>query len=120
MAMTSGTKVRVACGLLYLVFTDVVVYGVFAARAWTLSHYGTPQAQADWNQWRTTAKRHASGGPVQRRVPSSAEPPALVLMRDRFAVVLTAAIVFGSLVFAAIVLPSRKLIANWQTRDRVR
>ena len=44
----------------------------------------------------------ASGG-VTRRTPESPEPPWLVLMRDDFAVCLTAAIVFSSLLFGAIV-----------------
>ena len=37
--------------------------------------------------------------PVKRRVPKSAEPPALVLMRDYFAVCLAIAVVLSSVLF---------------------
>ena len=37
---------------------------------------------------------------MQRKVPSSTEAPGLVLMRDHFGVMLAAAIVFGSALFA--------------------
>jgi hypothetical protein len=38
-------------------------------------------------------------GPVQRRVPKSAEPPALVLMRDYFGVSMAGAILFSSVLY---------------------
>ena len=37
--------------------------------------------------------------PVQRRVPKSAEPPALVLTRDHFGVILSGAVLFSSLLY---------------------
>ncbi len=58
----------------------------------------SPESQAEWEAWRAQAAA-AKGGPVQRRPPSSTEPPGLVLMRDYFAVVLAAAFVFGTAVF---------------------
>lgn len=61
---------------------------LFYARAATLSRLGTPQAAYAWDEWRRQARD--SGGSsetVARRVPRSPEPPALVLMRDRFGVV---------------------------------
>ena len=64
------------------------------------------QAQAEWDAWREDAKKMAEEpGPVKRRVPKSAEPPALVLMRDHFAVCLGLArcccrrVLFGTFMF---------------------
>lgn len=42
-------------------------------------------AQRDWNTWRSeAAKQDGTQGTVQRSIPRSGEPPALVLMRDYF------------------------------------
>ena len=48
----------------------------------------------------TRRPQQSAGGPVERKVPSSPEAPGLVLMRDHFGVMLAAAIVFGSVLFA--------------------
>jgi hypothetical protein len=62
----------------------------------------SPRGQAEWTKWREDVKRGAvsDDGAVSRRTPKSTEPPWLVLMRDHFAVCLTAAIVFTTLLFA--------------------
>jgi hypothetical protein len=77
-----------------------IVFLVVYARSRILAELDTPQARQEWNDWRERELAQASqGGPVHRRPPSSAEPPALVLMRDYFPVVMTAAVAFTSLLF---------------------
>ena len=47
-----------------------------------------------------------------RRPPSTVEPPALLLMRDHFTVVMSGAVLFGSLLFATIALAARGALAS--------
>jgi hypothetical protein len=69
----------------YLLFVAGIVYGMSVIRQGVIADLGTPQAQADWNAWRTeAAQQDGTKGPVQRSVPKSPEPPMLVLMRDYF------------------------------------
>ena len=82
--------------------TAVAVVMVQVRQA-TLDTLATPEAQAEWDAWRNSRPNQPDAKqPVLRRPPKSPEPPALVLMRDYFGVMLTAAIVFSSLLFAAL------------------
>ena len=85
----------------YLAMLGLVGGGTAYFRAQTLAVYGTGAAQTDWNEWREDASKRAKGaGPVKQRVPKSVEPPALVLMRDYFAVCLGLALLLSSVLFA--------------------
>jgi hypothetical protein len=83
----------------YLVTTGVIVWSVYALRARAMENLTTPEARAAWEEWRQAAADQTTGGPVQRKPPESPEPPALVLLRDHFGVMLSSAIVFGSVLF---------------------
>jgi hypothetical protein len=73
----------VALGYVLLVAATVVA--MLAMRSGVLQR-DAGAAQQDWNTWRNeAAKQDGEHGPVQRSVPRSGEPPALVLMRDYFA-----------------------------------
>jgi hypothetical protein len=86
--------------LAYVAILALVVSGVFYGRAQALAIYGSQEAQAQWDTWRDDAKQMSDGpGPVTRRVPKSAEPPALVLMRDHFAVCLAGSVLLTSVLF---------------------
>jgi hypothetical protein len=84
----------------YLATTGLIVWGVYLIRARTMQSLDTPEARAAWEEWRQAAAHSSPDGSVQHTVPSSAEAPGLVLMRDHFGVMLAAAIVFGSVLFA--------------------
>lgn len=85
----------------YLAVMALVTGGLFYARQQALETYASEAAQGEWNAWREDAKNMALGaGPVKRREPRSTEPPALVLMRDHFAVCLGLALVLSSVLFA--------------------
>jgi hypothetical protein len=91
----------------YLVSVTVVVLLVLEVRRTTLREMGTLEARRQWQAWRESEPNRPASGPVERRPPKSAEPPALVLLRDHFGVMLTAAVVFSSLLFAAIMIAAR-------------
>lgn len=84
----------------YIAVVVLVAGGVFYGRAQALAIYGSQEAQVQWDRWRDDAKKMSeTPGPVTRRVPGSAEPPALVLMRDHFAVCLAGAVLLTSVLF---------------------
>lgn len=84
----------------YLAVMAAVVGTMLKVRGDISVAYSTPAAQSEWDDWRQDAKKMASGtGPVKRREPKSAEPPALVLMRDHFAVCLSGALLLSSVLF---------------------
>jgi hypothetical protein len=62
-----------------------VIAGMFYLREQAIATYGTPAALEEWGEWRSAAATQAAEQrPVERKIPKSAEPPALVLMRDYF------------------------------------
>ena len=90
--------------LAYVSVVAAVVAALAYARQQALRTYGTEQAQGEWDEWRDQATEQAQGqGPVTRRAPKSAEPPALVLMRDYFAVCLVIAVTLTSVLFVTFV-----------------
>jgi hypothetical protein len=84
----------------YLAVLAAAVAAAIVARQVTLREYGTPEARAEWQAWSHAEHDRSSTGPVRRTLPTAEEPPALLMMRDRFVVVLVAAVVFSSLFFA--------------------
>jgi hypothetical protein len=95
----------------YAIVLAAIVGGVLIARQVALREMATPQAQAEWQAWRDAEPNQPDRGPVRRRPPATAEPPALLLMRDHFAVVMSGAVLFGSLLFAALALAARGALA---------
>lgn len=84
----------------YLVLLGVVVWSMFAARKWSLAELAKPNSVAQWEAWRDDVRsQQDEPSPVERSVPKSTEPPALVLMRDYFGVSLCGAIVFSTLLY---------------------
>ena len=111
---------------------DVILSGIFVAalagvalgmdylRQAALKTYGNEQGQAEWDRWRDDVAKDAKAfadaekgeqkkdaaalPPVKRRVSKSPEPPALLLMRDRFAVCLIAALLLSGAMLGSILL----------------
>jgi hypothetical protein len=103
--------------LAYLAVLALVTGGLVYARQQALVTYGTEAAQGEWDQWREDAKDMSLGaGPVKRREPKSIEPPALVLMRDYFAVCLGLSLVLSSVLFATTMFFVRGAIADASPR----
>jgi hypothetical protein len=85
----------------YVAVMALVVGGLLYGRSQAIAVYGSGEAQQQWDTWRDDAKEMAAGaGPVKRREPKSAEPPALVLMRDHFLACAALAVLLSSVLFA--------------------
>lgn len=82
--------------LLFAAMVVVIVWQMSELRTSMVVSLSTPEAQANWEQWRADTTKP---GPVARREPRSPEPPALVLLRDYYGVCLGAALFFSSLLF---------------------
>jgi hypothetical protein len=98
--------------VVYVAWIVAIFALAFHGRRTALENLGTPEAKAQWDAWREAAKSLNEQGPVQRRVPKSAEPPGLVLMRDYFGIVLTAGGVFGTVLFLAVAWPLRGVLTD--------
>ena len=84
----------------YVVLLGAIVWSLLYARRWALEEMAKPEAVDQWQAFREEEKQQAEHpGTVQRRVPKSVEPPALVLMRDYFGVSLAGAVLFSSLLY---------------------
>jgi hypothetical protein len=71
---------------------------VFLARWRTtrLAELSNPAVQANWTEFRDAMRTQTDrSGPVQRKVPKSAEPPELVWLRDYFWLAVAAWLVLG-------------------------
>ncbi len=92
-----GVVLVLALGLWMLAIAALML----RARSWALDELATPQARTQWQAWRQAVAEdnQAESAAVRRRVPQSTEPPALVLLRDYFAVILGGALFFGTLLF---------------------
>ena len=84
----------------YVVLVCVVVGSMVQLRRTSVPDLSSPKAKSAWNSWRDDVReQQANPGPVERKVPKSDEPPALVLMRDYFTVLMTGALLFSSLLY---------------------
>ncbi len=84
----------------YATLMLVVLVTMYRVRDWAITQLASPKSVADWQEWREDVRQqHDQPGPVQRRVPKSSEPPALVMMRDHFTVSLLGAVLFSSALY---------------------
>ncbi len=82
-------RVLIAIFAGYIALVAIVIVGMFVLRQSVLANMSTPEAQAGWEKWRSAAAQDdGTHSPVQRSVPRSDTPPALVLMKDYFGPVL--------------------------------
>jgi hypothetical protein len=85
---------------LLMLLLAAITGGLFYARSEAFRIYGDEAAQTEWDAWREDASELAKGkGPVARRAPKSVSPPALVLMRDYFAICLIISLTLSAVLF---------------------
>lgn len=102
--------------LAYLAVVSAVCGGLVYARLRALDTYAGAQARSQWQQWKTEARRQSEGhGPVSRRPVRSDEPPALVLMRDHFSVILGGCLLVSSFLFGFVAFLLRGIAAGCTT-----
>jgi len=89
--------------LLVLILGEVaLVWWLRDSRQTWIDNNSTPAVLESWKAWGDDAAKQTGApgtGPVKRRAPKSAEPPFVVLLRDHFGVVQTAAVVFSTVLY---------------------
>ena len=110
--------------LLILILGEVaLVWWLRDSRQTWIDNNSTPAVQASWQEWREDAAKQDGGlgsGPVKRRAPKSSEPPFVVLLRDHFGVVQTAAVVFSTVLYLfALILIRGLMLAQQNERGHV-
>ncbi|MBI3462600.1 MAG: hypothetical protein HY000_05995 [Planctomycetes bacterium] len=93
----------------YLAVVSLTLWLLFAARQWALAELARPEATAQWQAWRDaeTERARAADAPVRRRVPKSAEPPALAILRDAFTGLTLGALAIVSVLYGFLVIVVR-------------
>ena len=86
----------------YIGFLAAALGLLFWARHRVLDQTDPQWATQQWETWVEDVERQAeTTGPVRRKPPETAEPPALLLMRDLFGVCVAAVLVFSTLLFGS-------------------
>lgn len=99
--------------ILYLLMIGGIVVGMLWSRTNVEATFTDPESQASWERWRGEVARQQGGeGPVSRRVPKSAQPPALVLLRDHFGVCLAGALLLSTLLFGSSMVMIRGVMSS--------
>jgi hypothetical protein len=88
----------VAIGLIVAVWLAALILPpvlLLRARADWLEQWDRPEAQSQWDAFRHDMRQQSGrDGPVQRKVPKSAEPPVRVWLRDYFQLAVVAWVLF--------------------------
>jgi hypothetical protein len=102
MARGTLTWLLIASG--YIVVAAGVIGGMIAVRNRAIANMSTPEAEAEWHAYREKlASENNEGGPVQHVIPSSNEPPLLILMRDHFVPTLLALLIPATALYGVVV-----------------
>ncbi len=89
---TGAIGLIVAVWLAALILPPVLL---LRARADWLEQWDRPEAQSQWDAFRHDMRQQSGrDGPVQRKVPKSAEPPIRVWLRDYFQLAVVAWVLF--------------------------
>ncbi len=107
--MRPTAKFWVLIGIAYALLIGGAVWGLVAARGWAISTLDNSAEQENWAKWQedTQAKQDDLQIPESRRGHTSAEPPALILLRDYFASLVTTTVILGTFLFAFFVFVAR-------------
>lgn len=99
--------------LVYVLFVVAICGGMITVRRQTLARLDTPQAMRQWQRWRNATQNVVDGeSPVKRRLPSTDEPPAVILMRDYFTTCLVGAVLFGTLLLVVTLILLRGIFSE--------
>lgn len=77
---------------------------LFVREDW-IARLDRPDVAREWDRFREDMRRQTgTGGPVQRKVPKSAEPPGLVWLRDHAGLACAAWLFFGTVLWGMVTL----------------
>lgn len=100
----SKPLLRLLLGACWLAVIAVPPAGLLQVRTRWLQQLERPEVQDDWNTFRRDMQAQSGrdapvAGPVQRKVPRSAEPPLRVWLRDYVGLAIAAWVLFGTVLF---------------------
>ena len=103
----------------YLALIVLVMWLLFSARRWALSELARPEVAREWQAWREAEQQRAANPdlPVKRRVPRSAEPPALAILRDSFTGVAISVVAIVSVLYGFLVVVVRGAVSSTSRRE---
>jgi hypothetical protein len=117
--MRRETVATLIGGVIYVLVAILLVGWLVQVRTWSLRNQDTPEARAEWQRWRQEAAEPATReGSVERRVPKSAEPPLLLMMREYFAMSIAATLFFWTALFVPLLLMLRGVLAQGRNHPR--
>ena len=98
----SLTRANLCWLIAYLTAMTALVAALAVTRQRVVAKLDTPEARRQWQVWKeqTAQQQKESGSAVQRRPVMSDEPPALILLRDRFPAIVASSVLIGSFLFA--------------------
>lgn len=107
------TRATILWILAYLAAMTLVVAGLMVVRQRTVASLDTPEARRQWQTWKQqTAKQQPAAGAVRRRPVTSDEPPALILLRDRFGAIVVTTVMICSFLFAFLAFVARGALGS--------
>ncbi len=108
------TVANMAWLVVYLLAMSDVVAGLLVARQQAMANFASPDAQAQWDEFRDDMRKIADNpnSPVTRRVPQSVEPPTLRLLRDYFGIVLLLSLLLTSALFVTFMVMVRGVLGS--------
>lgn len=84
--MMTGRTLWAVWGAIYVALTAAILWGLITARARQVDAAARPEAREEWEEWRESVRHgNEAEAPVARRVPTTEEMPATILLRDHFA-----------------------------------
>ena len=113
-----GTALLAALGCLWVAALVVPPVLLLRWRETRLRELATAGVQADWEGFREDMRAQSGRtGPVQRKVPRSAEPPELVWLRDYPALAVVAWVTFAGVLGGFLVLVVAGIVRGPPVRD---
>ncbi|MCH8048168.1 MAG: hypothetical protein IID44_31120 [Planctomycetes bacterium] len=112
--MRLATTANLTWLVVYLATIAALVFILLETRQHTLASFDTDEQRGYWTHWKSEAQQvgQSQKNPVEHSEPDADEPPTLVLMRDHFAVVMSAGLLFGSLLFGVTMLLIRGIFSR--------
>ncbi len=98
--------------LVYVAIAGGVVAAMHVARGRVVSTFADGETQSSWERFREDTAQSQGAGGVDRRVPISAEPPALVLMRDHYATCLGGVLMMYTGIYVSLAAMIRGVLNN--------
>lgn len=131
--MNQRLTINLILATIFVLALAGVATGMFYLRGAALTAYGNEKGQEEWDRWRQEVAQDAKAfaeaengeksqrtvplPPVKRRVSKSPEPPALLLMRDRFVVCLIASLLMSGAMIGSVLLLVRGAILSQPTPE---